>query len=548
MGQSSRLIRPRRVTGDGAGLVSHAGVAWLAETADLSGLAAGLSAAMATVPQRRHDAGRTLAQVVLALADGATCLSDLAALRAQPDMFGAVGSEATVWRTFNHIGPVELRGIARARAAARERAWTAGAGPTGESTVIDMDATIIRTKADKQDAAPTYKRTYGHHPLLAMCAETDEVLAGMLRPGNAGANRAEDHVAVLAAAIAQLPGPWRAGHHAGDDVADVQRSILIRADSAGASHWLAEECLDRNCEFSLGYQVDERVRDGVIAVPTGCWHPALDADGRLRDGAQVIELTQFVNLDAWPQETRSIVRRERPHPGAQLSLFDTVEGFRHTAFITNQTDADVAALELRQRQRARAENVIRDAKATGLANLPFDDIVNNDAWMQLCFTANDLLAWSQRIGCTGQLRRATPKTVRHRLLHIAAHITPTGRALHLDRHWPWTQALLDAINRIRTAFTAPAASAAQAALCRVERWRGGSWSAGWFPPRPSWWHWGPPAREPQCPAGLLRFQRPPVEPCVRFSRTRLTDVVHRRHSVFPARAGWAWERQRFRQG
>ena len=122
------------------------------------------------------------------------------------------------------------------------------------------------------------------------------------------------------------------------------------------------------------------------------------------------------------------MRRERPHPGAQLSLFDTVEGFRHTAFITNQTDADVAALELRQRQRARAENVIRDAKATGLANLPFDDIVNNDAWMQLCFTANDLLAWCQRIGCTGQLRRATPKTVRHRLLHIAAHITPTGRA------------------------------------------------------------------------------------------------------------------------
>lgn len=217
MGQSSRLIRPCRVTGDGAGLVSHAGMAWLAETADLSGLTAGLSTAMAGVPQRRHDAGRTLAQVVLALADGATCLSDLAGLRAQPTMFGTVASEATVWRTFNHVGPVELRGIAAARAAARARAWAAGAGPAADHMIVDLDSTIIRTKADKQDAAPTYKRTFGHHPLLAMCAETDEVLAGMLRPGNAGANCAQDHVVVLAEAISQLPPAWQSGHRPGDD-------------------------------------------------------------------------------------------------------------------------------------------------------------------------------------------------------------------------------------------------------------------------------------------------------------------------------------------
>ena len=359
MGQSSRLVRPRTVTGDGDGLVSHAGVGWLAETADLSGLTGGLSAAMVGVPQRRHDAGRTLGQVVLALADGATCLSDLAALRSQPGMFGGVASEATVWRTFNHVGPVELRGIAAARAGARARAWAAGAGPAGD-VIIDLDATIIRTKADKQDAAPTYKRTFGHHPLLAMCAETDEVLAGILRPGNAGANTAVDHVRVLADALAQLPAGWRAGHDLGDPLDTVEHRILVRADSAGASHWLAEDCVDRNIEFSLGYQIDERVRDGVNCVPTGCWHPAVNADDSRRDGAEVVELTEFVNLDAWPDGTRLIVRRERPHPGAQLSLFDTIEGLRHTAFITNQPGADVAALELQQRQRARAENVIRD--------------------------------------------------------------------------------------------------------------------------------------------------------------------------------------------
>jgi hypothetical protein len=279
MDQRSSLIRPRMVTGDGDGLVSHSGMVWLAETADLSGLTAGLSAAMAGVPQRRHDAGRTFAQVVLALADGATCLSDLAALRAQPALFGAMGSQATVWRTFDHVGPVELRGIAEARAAARDRAWTAGAGPVGVEVIVDVDSTIIRTKADKQDAAPTYKRTYGHHPLLAMCAETDEVLAGILRPGNAGANTAIDHVMLLADALAQLPAVWRAGHAIGDDPSEVERRILVRADSAGASHWLAEECVARNCEFSLGYQIDERVRDGVICINDDDWRRAVDPNG-----------------------------------------------------------------------------------------------------------------------------------------------------------------------------------------------------------------------------------------------------------------------------
>ena len=458
MVQGSSLIRPRTVTGDGAGMVSHAGIAWLAETADLAGLTAGLSTAMASVPQRSHDPGRTLAQMILALADGATCLSDLAAVRAQRSMFGPVASEATVWRTFDQIGPVELRGIAAARAAARERAWSAGAGPAGDELIVDFDATLINTKADKQDARPNYKRGYGHHPLLAIVAETDEVLCGVLRPGNAGSNTAVDHVMVLADALAQLPASWRAGHAVGDDPSDVARRVLIRADAGGASHWFAEECVDRNLDYSFGFHIDHRVRDGVMMVPTGCWHPAIDAGGARRDGAEVIELTDFVDLSGWPDGTRLIVRRERPHPGAQLSLFDTIEGFRHTAFITNQTSVDVAALELQQRQRARAENVIRDTKACGLANLPFDDLVNNDVWMNLCFAANDLLGWAQRIGCVGQLRRATPKTIRHRLLHVAARITPNHRRLHLDHDWPWTQHIIDAIHRVRTAFRSLAAS------------------------------------------------------------------------------------------
>ncbi|MGH9005060.1 MAG: IS1380 family transposase, partial [Acidimicrobiia bacterium] len=318
------------MTGDGEGLVSRAGLVWLGEVADRSGLTAGFSEVLADVPRRRHDPGVCLAQLVVALADGAECLSDLAALRGQPRLFGPVPSRSSAQRAFDALGPAQLRRLAGARAAARAAAWEAGAGPDGDDAIIDLDATIVRTKADKEDAAPTYKRTYGHHPLVAMCAETGEVLAGMFRPGNAGANCAADHVVTLGAAIDQLPEEWQAGHLAGDDPALARRSLVARTDSAGASHWFAEECRARNIGFTLGYWIDGRVRDALLLVQEEDWEPAREGGGQVRDGAQVVEITGLVNLDAWPDGTRLIVRRERPHPGAQLSLFDTIEGLRHT--------------------------------------------------------------------------------------------------------------------------------------------------------------------------------------------------------------------------
>ncbi len=455
MGHGSSLARPRAVTGDGEGLVSHAGLWWLAETADLSGLTVGFTEAMAGVPGRRHRPGRTLTQMVLALADGATCLSDLAVLRGQPAMFGPVASESTVWRTFDRVGPAELAGIDAARRDARARAWAAGAGPVGGDVIVDVDSTVVTTNADKQDAAATYKRTYGHHPMLAMIAETGEMLCGILRPGNAGANTAVDLVDILAAAVGQFPAEWAAGHELDDQPDLVQHSLLIRADSAGASHWFTEEIRARNAEFSIGHPIDHRLRDALGLVQEEAWNQAIDGDGRPRPGAQVVEITGLVDLTAWPVGTRLVVRRERPHPGAQLTLFDTIEGMRHTAFITDTSGPDIAGLELRHRQRARAENVIRDTKACGLANLPFDCIVNNDTWMRLCLAANDLLAWARRITCAGPLAKATPKTIRHRLLSIAGRLSPTNRRLHLDSRWPWTTHLLDAITRLRTAFQPP---------------------------------------------------------------------------------------------
>ena len=464
--ESSKLASPRTVTGDAEGLVSRGGLVLLAEAADLCGLTGGFETAFDQLPWRSHRPGRTMAQMVLALADGATALSDIAVLRNQPAIAGRVASDPAVWRTFNAVGPTELRRLAAARAAAREHAWAAGAGPDGELCCIDIDATIVRTRADKQDAAPTYKRTYGHHPLLAMAGDCDEVLAGIMRPGNAGANTAIDHIAVLDAAVAALPAAWRAGHNRGDHPDDTAKELLVRADAAGASHWLTEECRDRNIGYSVGYQIDSRVRDGLLFVDD-TWVCAVDGNGQPRPGAEVVELTDHVDLGAWPTGTRLIVRRETPHPGAQLSLFDTIEGKRHTAFITDQTGDDIATLELFQRQRARAENIIRDTKACGLANLPFDDIVNNETWMQLCFAAHDLLVWARQISLTGALRRATPKTLRYRLLHIAGRTTPTNRRLDLDRTWPWTTTLLDALQRLRHAFaslTVTNQTNAQAAL------------------------------------------------------------------------------------
>jgi hypothetical protein len=211
VGNATRLVRPRTVAGDGEGLVSRGGLVWLGEMADRCGLTAGLSQVLAGAPRRRHDPGVGLAQLAVALADGAECLSDLDALRAQPQLFGPVPSRTSAQRAFRALGPAELRRLAGARAAAQAVAWAAGAGPDGNEATIDLDATIVRTKADKEDAAPTHKRTYGHHPHLAMLAETGEVLAGMFRPGNAGANNAADHVVVLAAAIDQLQGGSSAG-------------------------------------------------------------------------------------------------------------------------------------------------------------------------------------------------------------------------------------------------------------------------------------------------------------------------------------------------
>ena len=291
-------------------------------------------------------------------------------------------------------------------------------------------------------ALPTQTRRAGFHPLGVWCDETGEALAAVLRPGNAGANTAADHVKMLDAALAQLPAAWRTGHRIGDDRLDVVHPIVVRADSAGATHGFVDALVERNIGFSIGFDVDGRVSDALMLAQEEDWVPAVEGDGSRRPGAWVTELTALADLATWPAGTRLICRRERPHPGAQLSLFDIGTGFRHTCFLTASA-GEAAPLELRQRRHARVEDRIRGAKACGLRNFPFEDFVRNEAWLVLVLIAQDLLAWTARICLDGALARAEPATVRYQLLHVGARLARRGRDVHLriDSAWPWRNPL-----------------------------------------------------------------------------------------------------------
>jgi hypothetical protein len=442
------------VTTDGANLVSHAGTALLAELADRSGLTLAMSQAMGEcgISWHTHDPGVVLTHLAVAIADGADCLADFAVLREQDELFGPVASVATVWRAVQATSSLELRQIPKAVASAREVIWNAA--PPGEELVLDFDATLLDVHSDKQDAAPTYKHGYGFHPLGVWCDTTAEPLAAMLRPGNAGSNDASHHLELLDRALSVLPPDYRAGHDVGDDPSEVVHPILVRADSAGATHDFVAGIVEANCDFSIGFSISSSVREVLFLAQEEDWTNAIEPDGARRDGAWVIELTELVDLSAWPKGTRLICRRERPHPGASLTLFDSGEGLRHTCFITNTAGSDVASLECRHRGHARVEDRVRTWKDCGLQNLPFEDVVRNMAWLQLSLVAGALLAWAQMTVLTGELARAEPKTIRYRLLHVAALLVRRARrlVLRIDETWPWAEELAAAFTCLRTTF------------------------------------------------------------------------------------------------
>jgi Transposase DDE domain group 1 len=378
------------VTGDGEGIVGHAGAVVLAELSDRLGLTRELGRrANLGLRVGAHDRGQVLRDLAVMLAAGGDCVSDLRLLRDQPEVFGEVASVPTAWRVLAWELPADPRGIAAvwsALARARARAWALGAAPRGPLR-IDLDATLIQAHSDKQGAAPTFKKGFGFHPLLAFLDRGDgtgEALAGVLREGNAASNTAEDHLAVLGMALAALP-----------KLAPDSQPILVRCDSAGATHALVEEIVRRRLHFSVGFDLTEPVCRAILALPESTWQPALDPD--------------------------------------------------------------TVVLEARHRPHARVEDRIRCGKASGLQSLPFFDFAANDAWLALAGVAATLVCWAQALLLDDpHLKVAEPKTLRYRLWHVPGRIVRHARRqiLRLPRAWPWTPELVAAFGRVR-ALPAP---------------------------------------------------------------------------------------------
>jgi hypothetical protein len=457
------------VDGHGCSVVPNAGAVLLLRTAEAVGLDAALSQALGPWrrPLARHDPGKILLDLAVSLAVGGDCLADLAQLRTAPEVFGPVASDPTVSRAVDRLAadaPAALAAIASARAAARARAWSVAGerAPDHDASatspvVIDVDATLVTAHSEKEFAAPTFKRGFGFHPLWAFVdhgpAGTGEPLAFGLRAGNAGSNTVVDHKAVIRAALAQLPGERRPG-----------KNVLVRIDGAGGTHELLEWLTRRRLSYSVGFSLPgdlASIQQTLAAIPTSAWQPAYDADGQPRPGAFVAEVTDLFDLTSWPDGMRLIVRKERPHPGAQLRITD-VEGMRITAFVTNTARGQLADLELRHRRRARAEDRIRAAKDTGLTNLPLHDFAQNQIWCALVALAADLTAWMQTLALSGhEARRWEPKRLRLRLLSIPARHARTGRRrlLHLAATAPFTALALQALDALAR-LSGPAAAPA----------------------------------------------------------------------------------------
>lgn len=423
------------VSADGTGLVNHAGAAAVHLLADRLGFTSALSRRLLARRRTRHDPGKVLTDLVVSIADGGDCLSDLRALRHQPQLFGQVASTATAWRQIDAIGEQELEHLREARRLARARAWQVAGAP--EQIVLDIDATLVLSHSEKEMARGTYKGSFGFYPLTCYLEATGEALAAMLRPGNAGSNTASDHIDVLQQSLHQLPEEaW------GEE-------ILVRCDTAGATHDFLDAVHELELLFSVGYEMTEPVRNAILAMGEIDWTPAIRQDGSEREGAQVCELSSL-DLGSWPPGTRAICRRERPHPGAQLTFTDH-QGWRFQVFLTNQQGQDIALLEARHRARARCEDCIRCAKDTGLRALPLKLFRHNQVWLELALAAHDLLCHFRRVALLGEAQLWEPRTLRYRLLHSAARVIESGRRLlvRLQRDWPWSRMLLNAFERIQ---------------------------------------------------------------------------------------------------
>jgi hypothetical protein len=453
-----------RVTADDGGLVGHAGAVLLRQLADRAGLTAALGSALARAGKfPLVDRGVALVSMAVAIALGATSMNDITVLAHQQQVFGAAPSDTTVRRTLELADPATLDKIARVRAAVRAHVWSLiAARPAGFPwlaiagkiltgwLVIDLDATLITAHSDKEGAAATFKMGYGFHPLGAWLANTAESLAMLLRPGNAGSNTFADHLAVLTAAIRQIPARMRS-------------RLLVRVDGAGASHELINHLLSlssrrRTVLFTCGWAITGAEEQAIGLLPVTGWQAAVDQDGVVQHDKHVAELTHLLSRAAgWPGGLRWIVRRTRPsrRQAKNLTAFERATGWRYSIIVTNIPAGGIPGvpgshhaqfIDVLHRQHAVVEDEVRAAKSMGLRNLPSKTWLVNCGWVLAANIAADLAAWCRLLGLydRADLKDAEPDTLRYRLLSLPARLVRHARArvLKISRTWPWKEAFL----------------------------------------------------------------------------------------------------------
>ena len=468
-----------KVTGGGRGLVGHAGAVLLRKAADQAGLTAALSAVLrkaGTSPVL--DRGIVLVSLAAAIALGAASMSDIAVLVHLAPVLGDAPSGPTVRRALDLAGTAAmLDRIARARARARAHVWAlieqapagfpwlaiAGKALTGW-LVIDMDATLVTARSDKEGAAPTWKKGYGFHPLGAWCANTRECLAMLLRPGNAGSNTFTDHKDVLAAAIRQIPARFRG-------------KVLVRVDGAGASHELIKHLLGmssprRKVLFTCGWMITGADEDAIRQVPAAAWKPGIGQDSAIEEDKAVAEITHLMSRAGnWPGGLRWIARRAKPsrRQMRNLTAYEKKTGWRYSITCTNIPDKGMPGvpgshhpqyIDVTHREHAVVETGgVRTAKAMGLRNLPSKSWQVNRGWVIAANIAADLTAWTRLLGLCDDpdLREADPDTLRYRIWHIPARLARHARerVLKISPDWPWKDAFLTCWQRL-CALPAPA--------------------------------------------------------------------------------------------
>jgi hypothetical protein len=459
------------LTGGASGLIGAVGAPLLRLLGEQSGLRAALSGALKQsgfVPG--HDRGQVLIDVAVALGLGATSVAGaVGVLRQSLAVLQTVASSPTAWRALEELDKDALARVAKARAAQRRTVWVrladrpdgfpwvAVAGQVWHGwIVIDVDASLVESHSDKQGAAPTYKKhIYGLHPILVSCANTGEILAVLLRNGNAGSNTVTDHISVLSEAVAQLPARYR-------------RRIIFRADGAGATKdllaWIKTEAAQRGYtwHYSVGFDVTEPVRQAITEVPAQVWAPALTPEDKVRRGAHVTEISGLLSLaDGWPSDLRVLARTEPLHPRhrKQASPAENQRGQRFQATATDLPGHHYPRLDAFHRNHAGVETVIKDGKDLGLRRLPSYSFAFNQAWCTIVAIAADLLAWLRHLALDHhpELSKATPATLRRAILNVPARLVHRARKrlIRLGDDHPYQTDLIRAWNKIRALATPP---------------------------------------------------------------------------------------------